>query len=196
MSDETGCTAKASLTEAEAERMNALPNAENEADTEPCVCEFELHGPETLHACHVQSQFEGPEADGVNWWLRWSEDGHREIKVEPVCGKPTESAEDSTCLLITGHPGKCDDGYVEEGDDGSGWTLAYAHDDEVGWLWELREGGRLLHDTDLFSRDQYEQAMALAAEHMLDLWDVKVLSWKRDESAPDRWLAAVQEEGS
>jgi hypothetical protein len=128
----------------------------------------------------------------VDWFLRWNDDGHREIKVSPLCGKATGEGE-ATCLLIADHPGKCDHG-CEENDGGTDWTLIYAHEEDEGWAWQLHQGNRLLDVTDEFAEDQVQEAQAWAAEGMSLAWELKVLSWARSESVPAGWLATVEDE--
>lgn len=97
------CLATAVLTGAEVEQLDELPDAELGVETDPVECEFIAHGPEVLHSYMVQNQFDG--TTETSWWLRWSDEGHREIRVEPPCGG---AHEDLSCLLVLNHPGGCE----------------------------------------------------------------------------------------
>lgn len=184
-----GCAATTALTADEAKRMTVLPDSECEVDTESRPCEFDVHGSEALHGLLAQSQFDG--TNYVSWWLRWGADGQRELKVEAPCLKL--DGEEASCLLVADHPGKCDDGVEDEEGDGTGWTLAYVHDEAYGWLWELHENGKLLHDTDDFSRTQTSEVQEWAAEMMLDMWGTSVIDWEPGDKGSERWRAKVAE---
>jgi hypothetical protein len=180
------CPAKAALTAEEADRMNALSDADFEADTDLRPCEFPEHGPEVLHTLLVQTQHTSADAPGTAWWLQWSDDGRHAVLVGPECRK-SDGNED--CLLIQDHPGDCFYG-VEDQDDGSGWTLVYVTDDREGCpAWELREGGLVLYDNDEFDATQVEQARTWAAEALLEGEELTVSGWTADPSLPGRWIA-------
>lgn len=183
------CPATTVLTEAEVQWMSELPDAELGVESsDPVECEFAAHGPEVLHAYMVQNQFDGTVE--ASWWLRWSDEGYRKIQVEPSCKGVSEG---SSCLLVTDHPGECEDGI--EDDDGDGWSLLYRFDDKDGWSWELHQGNRLLHFTDELDGTQLEKAQEWAASTLLDSEDTTVSGWTPDEGTPGRWTATLVQDG-
>lgn len=178
------CGATAVLTEAEIQGFSEMPDGEHVVDAGQGKCEFSAHGPEVLHASLVQTQFDG--ASETPWWLRWNEDGYREIRVEPFCRKPDE---DDLCLLVVDHPGECE--ISSEDGDGDEWNLVYCPDGEDGWSWELRQGNRLLHFTDELSREQGKEAQEWAAVMLLEFEEITVSGWMPNEGVPDCWTAGI-----
>jgi hypothetical protein len=79
------CPAEVALTDDEVRALNALPGADFEADTEPLGCDFGPHGSDAQHTVCAQMQY----APGalVLWWLFWDDEGRRELRVAPGCGK-------------------------------------------------------------------------------------------------------------
>lgn len=181
------CGATAVLTEAEVQRFSEMPDGEHAVDANQGECEFSEHGPEVLHASLMQTQYDG--TTETPWWLRWSDDGHREIKVEPFCRRP---GGDDLCLLVVDHPGECE--VSGEDDGGDAWNLVYSLDGEDGWSWELRQGNRLLHFTDELSREQGKEAQEWAAAMLLEFEEAVVSGWTPNKDVPDYWTARLAHE--
>jgi hypothetical protein len=185
------CPAKAALTADEARRMNESPDREHEADTRPRSCEFAEHGPEVRHTMHVQAHYTRPTDAGTHWWLQWSDDGRHEVVIASSCRRLDDG--DEACLLIGGHPGDCDPGFIEE-PDGTGWVLAWVEEDEDDDddAWWLLHDGAVFYGTDL-ARSQADEAKVWAAETLLDFEEFTVTGWAADPAAPDRWTAQASQ---
>lgn len=187
-----GCTATVVLTEAEVQRMNLLPDAQFEANTESHLCDFVAHGPEVLHARLAQGQYDDETQEYTHWWLRWSDAGHRELKTGPSCDKLT--GEDG-CLFVAGHPGECDDGL---GLPDGPWALQGAAD-EWGWAWEVLKGESCMYVDEDIPQAEVVEAQQWAAEEIEARMAQEesqeesqeagpmVIVWEPDPSTPNRW---------
>ncbi len=77
----------------------------------PWYCEYPAATIHFQHAAVVQDhESTGPDDDTEPMWLRWSDDGRRELRWAPGCPTrlSTEDEDDVHCVLPAGHGGDCD----------------------------------------------------------------------------------------